>query len=45
MNAPESEPVISRSEVVASILNLADIAAETRRTRAILEESDEEEAD
>jgi hypothetical protein len=45
MNARESEPVISREEVVASMFNLADIAAETRRIRAILEESDEEEAD
>jgi hypothetical protein len=45
VSAREWQPVIAREEVVATLFNLADIAVEVRRIRAILEESDEEEED
>jgi hypothetical protein len=45
MNAEEPEPVIARAEVVATLFNVADIATELRRMRAILEENGEEEED
>jgi hypothetical protein len=41
----EPESVISHEEAVATMFNLADIAAEVRRIRAILEENGEAEED
>jgi hypothetical protein len=45
MDAPESEQLISRSELVATLFKINDIATDVARIRAILEEEDEEEED
>jgi hypothetical protein len=41
----EPEPLISRDEVVATMFLFADIAADVKVLRRILEESNEEEED
>jgi hypothetical protein len=43
MSVAESEPLISRDEVVATMFMIADIAADVKLIRRLLEENDEEE--
>jgi hypothetical protein len=45
MDAPESEQLISRPELVATLFKINDIATDVERIRAILEGEDEEEED
>ena len=45
MSVAEPEPLISREEVVAMLVNIADIAAEAWLIRHLLEEDGEEEAE
>jgi hypothetical protein len=45
VNESESEPLISREEVVAMLFNVADIAAEAWLIRRLLEDDGEEEAE
>ena len=43
MSVAEPEPLISREECVATMFNVADIAADVRIIRRLLEEKSEEE--
>jgi len=43
MSVAEPEPLISREECVATMFNVADIAADVRIIRRLLEENGEEE--
>ena len=45
MSVAAPEPLISREEVVAMLFNVADVAAEAKIIRQLLEESSEEEED
>jgi hypothetical protein len=45
VSAAELEPLISREEVLATMFMVADIAADVKGIRRILEENDEEEED
>lgn len=45
MGVAEPEPLISREEVVATMFNIADITADVRAIRWILEENGEKEED
>jgi hypothetical protein len=45
MGVAQPEPLISREEVVATLFNVADVAAEAKIIRQLLEESSEEEED
>ena len=45
MSVAEPEPLISREVCVATMFNVADIAADVRIIRRLLEENGEEEAE